>query len=177
MTVPTVGAALVDRGYDRDMADLDRDVADLPRSGFSRGTVGSAPTWRAIRLDGRTLTAPTGTVVDLGATAKTWTADRCARLVADRLGTGVLLSLGGDIASTGPGPRDGWQVLVQDRPGEPATTIAPHRARSCRPRARMARPCMITKGSGAGGGPVGPRYDAARSAGRPRRRVGAGGSV
>ena len=64
---PTVSAALVDldlghdRDRDRDLADLDRDVAALPRSGFSRVTVGSAPTWRAIRLDGRTLTVPAGT--------------------------------------------------------------------------------------------------------------------
>jgi thiamine biosynthesis lipoprotein len=61
--------------------------------------------------------------LDLGATAKAVAADRCARLVSGSLGVGVLVSLGGDIATAGPGPVGGWQVLVRDRPGEPSTTV------------------------------------------------------
>ena len=33
------------------------------------------------------------------------------------------MSLGGDIATAGPAPDEGWQVLVQDQPGDPAGTI------------------------------------------------------
>jgi thiamine biosynthesis lipoprotein len=61
---------------------------------------------------------PPGLQLDLGATAKAGAADRCARLVASCLETGVLVSLGGDIATAGPGPEDGWQVVVQDLPSD-----------------------------------------------------------
>ena len=67
---------------------------------------------------------PAGVELDLGATAKAFTADRCAGLVARRLGTGVLVALGGDIATAGRGPAGGWRLLVQDGPDEPAATIA-----------------------------------------------------
>jgi FAD:protein FMN transferase len=120
---PTVGSALTRLGYDRDLDDLDRAVAGLPTAGFSQVSVSTAASWRHLQLSGRMLTVPTGVIVDLGATAKAWTADRCARLVADRLGTGVLVSLGGDIATAGPGPSGGWQIHVQDRPGDPATSV------------------------------------------------------
>ncbi len=124
---PTVGAALTDLGYDRDLSALDRDIAGLrplATGGFTRITVNRPPTWRQLHLDGRTLRVPAGIVVDLGASAKAFTADRCARLVAERLDTGVLVSLGGDIATAGPGPAGGWQILVQDLPGDPAGAIA-----------------------------------------------------
>ncbi len=59
---------------------------------------------------------PADTQLDLGATAKAAAADRCARLVHDHVGTGVLVSLGGDIATAGSAPAGGWQVTVQDLP-------------------------------------------------------------
>jgi len=62
-------------------------------------------------------------LLDLGATAKAYTADRCAQLVAERCGAGVLVSLGGDIATAGPAPDGGWRVLVQDQPGDPHVTV------------------------------------------------------
>lgn len=86
--------------------------------------VGAAPCWRRVRLDGRRLTMPPGTVLDLGATAKARAADRCAAAVAADLGVGALVSLGGDIATAGPGPESGWRVLVRDRPGDPSCVIA-----------------------------------------------------
>jgi thiamine biosynthesis lipoprotein len=69
--------------------------------------------------------------LDLGATAKAFAADRCAALVALRCDTGVLVSVGGDIATAGPAPDDrighgyghGWGVRVQDGHGEPACTV------------------------------------------------------
>jgi thiamine biosynthesis lipoprotein len=55
-----------------------------------------------------------GARLDLGATAKAWAADRCAELIAGRVGGGVLVSLGGDIAVAGPAPDGGWRVRVTD---------------------------------------------------------------
>jgi thiamine biosynthesis lipoprotein len=122
---PTVGAALIDLGYDRDLGELDRDVARLPAAGgLDRITVVRRPNWRRVRLENDVLTVPAGTVLDLGATAKAWAADRAAGVVHERLGTGVLVSLGGDIATAGPAPERDWQVLVQDGDGEPACYIA-----------------------------------------------------
>ena len=71
-----------------------------------------------------TVTVPDGVQLDLGATAKALAADQCARLVSDTLGCGVLISLGGDIATAGPGPAGGWQLLVQDGPDEPSSQVS-----------------------------------------------------
>jgi thiamine biosynthesis lipoprotein len=116
---PTVGAAMARLGYDRDLS-----LVPARRGGGWLVRERPAPGWRRIGLDGRTLTVPAGTVLDLGATAKAYTADRCAALVAQRCGTGVLVGLGGDIATAGPAPEGGWRVLVRDRPGDPSCTVA-----------------------------------------------------
>ena len=106
---PTIGSALVRLGYDRDIR--------LVRPGNTPVTVVRRPAgWRTLKLEGRRLTMPVGTQLDLGATAKAVAADRCARLVHDLLRTGVLVSLGGDIATAGSAPVGGWQVMVQDLP-------------------------------------------------------------
>lgn len=104
---PTVGAALADLGYDRDIR--------LVESGGSLvARVRRVPGWHRLHLAGRRLTLPAGIELDLGATAKAAAADRAAALVAERMGVGVLVSLGGDIATAGPAPLDDWQVRVQD---------------------------------------------------------------
>jgi thiamine biosynthesis lipoprotein len=114
---PTVGAALCGLGYDRDFAAITgRHVAPAVR-------VFPTPDWRAVRLRERRLTVPPGVLLDLGATAKAVAADRAAALVARRLGTGVLVALGGDIATAGPAPGGGWSVRVEDRPGDPRCTV------------------------------------------------------
>jgi thiamine biosynthesis lipoprotein len=82
------------------------------------------PDWRAVRLDGRQLTVPADVRLDLGATAKAYAADMAAADVAARLDVGILVSLGGDIATAGPAPYGGWRVLVQDNPGDPQCTVA-----------------------------------------------------
>jgi thiamine biosynthesis lipoprotein len=114
---PTVGNVLNGLGYDRD---FDQIAGKRLAPGV---TVYPAADWRQVRLRGHELTVPTGTRLDLGATAKAWAADRSARLVARRCRVGVLVALGGDIATAGPAPEGGWQILVQDRPGEPRATI------------------------------------------------------
>jgi thiamine biosynthesis lipoprotein len=43
--------------------------------------------------------------------------------VHETLGTGVLVGLGGDVATAGPAPAGGWQVLVQDQPDDPAARV------------------------------------------------------
>jgi thiamine biosynthesis lipoprotein len=108
---PTLGAALAAAGYDRDI----RAVTDAP---LLRPVTG--PGWSQVRLDGSTLSVPAGVRLDLGATAKAWTADRCAADVADDCGAGVLVALGGDVATAGPGD---WPVLVQDGPAEPPASV------------------------------------------------------
>ncbi|HEX6355858.1 FAD:protein FMN transferase [Actinophytocola sp.] len=114
---PTLGADLARLGYDRDIAEIEPDGPPVPVP------IRRAVSWRDVSLAGRTLTVPPGVRLDLGATAKALTADRCARLVTERLGTGVLVELGGDIATAGDGPAGGWTIHVQDRPIDPPVTV------------------------------------------------------
>lgn len=111
---PTVGSALCGLGYDRDLSTVEVDGLAI-----SVAIAG----WRSVKLTGNTLTMPKGAVLDLGATAKAFAADCCARLVADALDTGVLVSLGGDIATAGPAPETGWQILVQDSDDDPSCVV------------------------------------------------------
>jgi thiamine biosynthesis lipoprotein len=116
---PTVGAAMSTVGYDRDFAQVEADGPAIKLA------VRHVPGWRQVRLDGRTLTMAAGVRLDLGATAKAWAADRSAAKIAARTGSGVLVSLGGDIAVAGPppetgqAPAEGWRIRVQDVTGLP----------------------------------------------------------
>lgn len=118
---PTLGSVLAALGYDRDIAEV-RARPDRRPVVVLRRHAG----WRSLSLEGRLLRMPHGTQLDLGATAKAVAADRCARLVHDRLGTGVLVSLGGDIATAGAAPPGGWQVRVQDLPSDVLQQITLH---------------------------------------------------
>ncbi len=112
---PTVGGTITDLGYDCDL-DLLRDRGPVAR-------IRRVPGWRGVRLDGCTLRVPPCARLDLGAIAKADAAERCARAVHAELGTGVLVSLGGDLATAGSPPPGGWRVHVEDAPGEPAVDI------------------------------------------------------
>ncbi len=115
---PTVGAALVELGYHCDFPL----IAHTPTPVH---TVLRRPAaWTMLGLRERTVTVPEGVQLDLGATAKALSADQCARRVSERLRCGVLVSLGGDIATAGAGPVGGWQVLVQDGPGQPSSRVS-----------------------------------------------------
>ncbi len=100
---------------------LTRAGAQLP-GGPVRFVVTAAASWRQVRLDqeNRLLELPPGTWLDLGATAKAWAADRAAASIAARLGCGVLVGLGGDIAACGEPPPGGWRIQVQDKAGTAA---------------------------------------------------------
>jgi FAD:protein FMN transferase len=91
---PLLGRQLEQLGYDRDF-ELLRTVEDL---GFTEPGVPDLNAWRSLGLDpsGR-VRVPTGTALDLGATAKAWAADLIAAEAA-ALGTSAIVSLGGDIA-------------------------------------------------------------------------------
>jgi len=107
---PTCGRSLVRIGYDRDYAEVLAQEAPL--------TERPAPAagWWCVDLDSAQLTVrvPAGVLVDLGATAKALAADMAATAIADRLGCGVLVNLGGDIAVAGRAPEGGWKVGIDD---------------------------------------------------------------
>jgi thiamine biosynthesis lipoprotein len=105
---PTVGIAIEAIGYDRDFAQVARDGSALGRR--SR----RVPGWRMIELDPDELTAliPPGVRVDLGASAKALAADLAAARIAAELDTGVLVSIGGDVAVAGGAPAGGWAIGI-----------------------------------------------------------------
>ncbi len=115
---PTLGTVLTGLGY---TAEQPPNAA--PSTRFASVRLARRASWQDVRLRGDTVEVPPGTLLDLGATAKAYAADRCARLVADHVGCGVLVSLGGDLRVAGPEPVEGWRVLVQDGPAEPASTV------------------------------------------------------
>jgi len=130
---PTVGNALILAGYDRDWTLLE---GPKPGQGFAAVapppaiTARVTPGWRAIELDRErsAIRVPTGVRLDLGATAKAWVADRAAAAVHGATGAGSLISLGGDIATAGAAPEEGWRIYVTDDhrrvPGEQGQTIS-----------------------------------------------------
>jgi thiamine biosynthesis lipoprotein len=107
---PTIGQALVAAGYDVDIDEL-----------RARSTVaaqaGPRADWTAVRVDRelRRVGTPSALGLDLGATAKAWTADRAAELLARDLGVPALVALGGDVAVSEHGPA--WPVLVSEHEG------------------------------------------------------------
>jgi thiamine biosynthesis lipoprotein len=129
---PTVGAALVLAGYDRDWRLLEPAPANatlgLRAAPAVHARVRSG--WQTVELDSArcTLRIPRGIALDLGASAKAWAADRAAAAAYAACGGGVLLGLGGDVATAGCAPAGGWRIHVTDDhragPGAPGQTIA-----------------------------------------------------
>lgn len=107
---PTMGRSMTAIGYDRSFA-------DVPTTSSHRVIpVRPGRDWRGITLDesARTITLPPGVELDLGATAKAWAADVAATRIAERLGCGALVNLGGDLTIAGPAPAGGWRIRVTD---------------------------------------------------------------
>jgi thiamine biosynthesis lipoprotein ApbE len=119
---PTVGRSIELAGYDRDWRLLAPAPAGAGEDGGRRAPSAQAIVarmragWRGIVVDhaSHSVRIPRGVRLDLGATAKAWAADRGARVAAEAGGCGVLLSIGGDIATSGPAPEAGWRILVTD---------------------------------------------------------------
>lgn len=126
---PTLGQALRLAGYVRDWRELEHPAAEEPvRAPAISATRASG--WREVELsdDPPAVLIPAGVRLDLGATAKALAADRAATAVAADTGAGVLVSLGGDIATAGSAPAGGWLVHVTDdhrsAPDAPGQTVA-----------------------------------------------------
>jgi thiamine biosynthesis lipoprotein len=119
---PTVGSALIAAGYDRDLAEV------LRREPAERDASRPVAGWPVVELNGRVVRVPRGVTLDLGATAKAFAADRAASRAASEAGCGVLVSLGGDVAVSGPSPAGGWRVRVAEDhragPGDPGQDVA-----------------------------------------------------
>lgn len=118
-TLTAIVAAALRAAYDTDGA-LDPTVSRPVQP------VDDSQRWRGVDLDerARTVLVPRGVELDLGPVARAWAADRCAAVVAETLDVGVLVSLGGDIATAGPAGCGAWEVLVQDRPDDLAALVA-----------------------------------------------------
>jgi FAD:protein FMN transferase len=125
---PTLGEAIVLAGYSRDFSELEHPQEVPPAASVGLdGLSGSAPCrpivrarrasgWKLIEIgrDPPRVRIPAGVWLDLGATAKALAADRAAGAVHDATGAGVLVSLGGDIATAGAPYDDGWAIHVTD---------------------------------------------------------------
>jgi thiamine biosynthesis lipoprotein ApbE len=121
---PTVGGSLAALGYDRDFT-------AVPAVSGAALVVRPVPGWRSVEVDDAagTVRVPAGVVLDLGATAKAYAADRAAAGAASAAGCGVLVSLGGDVSVAGECPPPGWTVHLADdsaaapEPGLPSVRI------------------------------------------------------
>jgi FAD:protein FMN transferase len=97
-----------------------------PTAGRTLRTVGRDEPWRGIELDqaAQTVLVPRGVELDLDTIARAWAADRCAAAVADIVEVGVLVSLGGDIATAGPAGGGAWEVIVTSPGDDRAAVVA-----------------------------------------------------
>jgi thiamine biosynthesis lipoprotein len=115
---PTVGRAMRAIGYD---ADFER-VRDP--GGPIELRLEPIPGWRSVELsaDRRTVRVRRGVELDLGSTGKGLASDlaAAAALAAIEPGGGVLVSLGGDIATGGIAPEGGWRILIAEDSETPA---------------------------------------------------------
>jgi len=119
---PTIAAAMVAAGYDRDFPSIAPDGPVLERS-----NVGPAPGCAGIVLDPivGSVTLPPGVTLDLGGIAKGFAAD----IVADELSAagaiGVCVNLGGDLRVIGTPPSDdAWTVEVEEADDRPLLALA-----------------------------------------------------
>ncbi|TMD92194.1 MAG: FAD:protein FMN transferase [Chloroflexi bacterium] len=108
---PTIGRAIRLAGYDDDFSRLAADRGPITL----RAEL--VPGWQAIRFNRRsgTVWLPPGVELDLGSTGKALAADLAATAAMAAAGEGgVLVSLGGDIATAGVPPLGGWRILVAE---------------------------------------------------------------
>ncbi len=108
---PTIGAALGAAGYDDDFSQIAADRGPITLH------AGPVPGWQAIRFDeaSRSVALPAGVELDLGSTGKALAADLAASAAHTATAAGgVLVSLGGDLATAGIPPDGGWRVLIAE---------------------------------------------------------------
>jgi thiamine biosynthesis lipoprotein len=104
---PTVGSAIATLGYDRHFEEIESRPLRL-------ADLGPVPGFRHLHLDHtrRTARIPKDVRLDLGSSAKALLADRAAARVTEALGSGALISIGGDVAVAGEPPPEGWAVGI-----------------------------------------------------------------
>ena len=104
---PTVGNAMEALGYDRDFDQIETRP-------LQTAALGPIPGFWHLHLDPRRRAAriPKGVRLDLGSSAKAFLADRAAAHLVDALGSGALVSIGGDVAVAGEPPPEGWAIGI-----------------------------------------------------------------
>ncbi|MEU4195027.1 FAD:protein FMN transferase [Kribbella sp. NPDC026611] len=115
---PTVGSAVIAAGYDADIEEVRRRFPQPPAE--PKPVAG----WQQVRLNRKLalLGVPEHAALDLGATAKAWTADRAANVISKRYGCAVLVEIGGDLRAAGQ-PAEPWVITVAERAGEPGVKV------------------------------------------------------
>jgi thiamine biosynthesis lipoprotein len=125
---PTLGRALVDLGYDRDLELIRAETSSrasqpVPRrpdrdSDHVTSSAAAIGRWREVETDpAGWIRVPEGCALDLGATGKAFAADLVAGAVERAVGGSVVISLGGDVAAICGAERAAWPVLVSDTAG------------------------------------------------------------
>ena len=116
---PTIGNAIAALGYDADLAEVQSRPPAPPQA------LGPVAGYQHVQLNprDRTVRIPRGVRLDLGSSAKALAADRAAARIAARVGTGTLVSLGGDVAVAGPPPAGGWAIGIARESSTPAERV------------------------------------------------------
>jgi thiamine biosynthesis lipoprotein len=116
---PTVGSAVIAAGYDDDIEAVRR------RFPQPTGEPKPVPGWQSVHLNRKIalLGVPKDSALDLGATAKAWTADRAALVLSKRYGCAVLVEIGGDLRAAGK-PAKPWIITVAERAGDPGVLVS-----------------------------------------------------
>jgi len=115
---PTIGAAVIAAGYNDDIEAVRR---RFPEPSTDPGPI---PGWQQVQLNRKLalLGVPEHCALDLGATAKAWTADRAALVLSKRYGCAVLVEIGGDLRAAGK-PAEPWVITVAERAGDPGVLV------------------------------------------------------
>ncbi|MET7279512.1 FAD:protein FMN transferase [Kribbella sp. NPDC005582] len=115
---PTVGTAVIAAGYDDDIETVRR------RPAPPAALPATVPGWQQVQLNRKLalLGVPEGAALDLGATAKAWTADRAALVLSKRYGCAVLVEIGGDLCAAGQ-PAKPWVITVAERADDPGVLV------------------------------------------------------
>ncbi len=114
---PTIGRAMRIVGYDDDFSRV------AGRDAAIHVELGRVPGWQAVHLDERTRTVglPAGVELDLGSSGKALASDLASVAAREAApGGGVLVSLGGDVATSGRAPDGGWRILASEDSETPA---------------------------------------------------------
>jgi hypothetical protein len=83
-----------------------------------------APDPWQLALDAAAACQRDGMHLEPGPSVRAWTAQRCAELVAEVTSCGVLVALGGDVATSGLAPVGGWRLELRDVPDAPPAVVA-----------------------------------------------------